>query len=230
MTLLLTMLPIYLFGNLHCLGMCGPLVMMIGKNRFRYFYFLGRISSFTLAGMLAGEAGAVLQVILNHYHIASLTSFVFGGIISVVALSTLMGWRYPGYDLLAKRLAGFNHSFSLLMLRDQPWPAFLFGFFTIALPCGQTLIVFSACALSGDLWVGMINGLVFALLTTPSLFLAMHAYRLFFNLKRHYNTIIGIFGLVVGALAICRGLAEIDMIPHLILNTESQSKYHFVIY
>lgn len=230
MTLLLTMLPIYLFGNLHCLGMCGPLVMMIGKHRFRYFYFAGRLFSFTLAGMLAGEAGAVLQVILNHYHISVLTSFVFGGFILLVALSTLLGWRYPGYDLLARRLHGVNHSLSLLMLKDQAWPSFLFGFFTIALPCGQTVIVFSACALSGDLWVGLLNGFAFALLTTPSLFLAMHTHRLFFNFKKHYNTVIGICGVMVGVLAICRGLAEVDIIPHLILNAESDSKYHVVIY
>lgn len=230
MTLLLTMLPLYIFGNLHCLGMCGPLVMMIGKHRFRYFYFLGRILSFTLAGMLAGEAGAVLQVVLNHYHIPVLTSFVFGGMILLVSFSTLVGWRYPGYDLLAKRLAGVNRSLSLLMLRDQPLAAFLFGFFTIALPCGQTVIVFSACALSGDLWVGLMNGFIFALLTTPSLFLAMHTHQFFFTLKKHYNTIIGVFGMIVGTLAICRGLAEIDFIPHLILNPAWASKYHVIIY
>ena len=57
MTLLLTMLPLYLFGNVHCLGMCGPLVMLIGQHHFRYFYFVGRTLSFTLAGGLAGAAG-----------------------------------------------------------------------------------------------------------------------------------------------------------------------------
>lgn len=230
MTLLLTMLPIYLFGNLHCLGMCGPLVMMIGRHHFRYFYFAGRLFSFSLAGLLAGEIGAVLQVILNQYHISVLTSFFFGGMILLVALSTLFGWRYPGYDLFARRLAGVNHSLSLLMLKDQAWPAFLFGVFTVALPCGQTVIVFSACALSGDPGIGLLNGFAFALLTTPSLFLAMHAHRFFFNLKNHYNAIIGISGLMVGALAICRGLAEIGIIPHLILNPGAASQYHLVIF
>jgi uncharacterized protein len=226
MTLLLTMLPLYIFGNLHCLGMCGPLVMMIGKHRTRYFYFFGRILSFTLAGMAAGEAGTVLQIVLSRYHLAALTSFLFGGIILTAGLSTLGGWHYPGYRFLAKRLAKVNHSLSLLMLKDQPWSSFLFGFFTIALPCGQTLIVFSACALSGDIWVGLINGFAFSLLTTPSLFMAMHAHRLFFNLKKYYNTLIGIFGLIVGVLAICRGLAEMGWISHLILS----SQYHIVIY
>lgn len=230
MILFFTMLPIYIFGNVHCLGMCGPLVMMIGKHRYRYFYFFGRIFSFSLAGLIAGELGAVLQIVLSHYHIPALTSFVFGILILSLALCTLFGWRYPGHQFLARRLANVNHSLSLLMLKDQPWPAFLFGFFTVALPCGQTMIVFSACALAGDLWVGLFNGFAFAILTTPSLWLAMHAHHLFVNLKKHYNTIIGVFGLLVGAMAICRGLAEVNIIPHLILNPRSESHYHIVLY
>lgn len=224
------MLPLYLFGNLHCIGMCGPLVMMIGKHHFRYFYFAGRIFSFSLAGLVAGQAGAVVQLIFNQYHITTFTSFFFGGVIILVALSTLLGWRYPGYDFLTKRMAKFNQTLSLLMLRDQAWPAFLFGFFTIALPCGQTIIVFSACALTGDPWIGLFNGFAFAILTTPSLFIAMHAHRLFFNLKNHYNVIIGVLGLIVGVLAICRGLAEIEIIPHLVMNPNSVKKYHIVVY
>lgn len=230
MTLLITMLPLYLFGNLHCLGMCGPLVMMIGKHRFRYFYFLGRLLSFTLAGAFAGEMGAVLQIAFTSYHLSSLISFFFGGIILIVSISTLIGWRYPGYEFLSRRLAKVNHSLSLLMLKDGALPTFLFGFFTLTLPCGQTLIVFSACALSGSLWVGMLNGFVFALLTSPSLFFAMHAHHLFFNLRKHYNKFIGFLGLVIGMLTICRGLAEMEIIPHLILNQKAESHYHVVIY
>jgi uncharacterized protein len=112
------------------------------------------------------------------------------------------------------------------MLRDQPWPTFLFGFFTIALPCGQTVVVFSACALYGDPFIGLINGLVFALLTSPALFAAMHAHRFFQKLKPSYNTIMGGCAVLVGLLSFCRGLAELEYIPHLIINSE----YHLVIY
>lgn len=230
MTLLLTMLPIYLFGNFHCIGMCGPLVMMISQHKYRYFYFLGRLMSFTMAGALAGGLGAVIHVFLSAYKIGALTSFIFGFLLLLISLFTLFGWHYPGYHFLSRRLAAANHTLSLLMLRDQAWPAFLFGFFTLALPCGQTLIVFSACALAGSVWVGLLNGCVFALLTTPSLFIAMHAHRLLNPLKRHYNKIVGIFGIVVAVLAICRGLAEINLIPHLILNPQANHHYHLVIF
>lgn len=220
------MLPVYLFGNLHCLGMCGPLVMMIGHHNYRYFYFLGRLLSFSLAGMAAGGVGAVANVFFKHYHFAEATSFLFGGVLLVLGICTLLGWSYPGHQWLSKRMAGVSHRLSLLMMRDKAWPAFLFGFFTLALPCGQTLVVFSACALSGDMLVGLLNGFAFALLTTPSLFLAMQAHAFLRGARHYYKAVIGVSALLVGTLAILRGFAEIDMIPHWVVSPD----YHIVIW
>jgi sulfite exporter TauE/SafE len=230
MSLLLTMLPLYLLGNLHCMGMCGPLVMMLGRHRFRYFYFLGRTLSFTLAGMLAGEAGAVLNVLLHHYHIPAVASFFFGTLLLLLGVSTLMNWHYPGYEWLALRLAGTNRTLSFLLLKDHPWPTFLFGFFTILLPCGQTLLVYSACALSGDVGVGTLNGLAFALLTSPSLFFAMQVQMFFGSLKGYYNRLIGVGGIAIGILTLCRGFAEIALIDHWVLNPGAAAQYHIVIF
>lgn len=220
------MLPLYLLGNLHCMGMCGPLVIMLGKSPFRYCYFLGRVLSFTLAGFLAGAFGAVVGVLLNEFHISAAASFLFGGIILACGVLTLLKISYPGYETLAKWLMPFNQKLSLALLKDEPWPAFIFGFFTILLPCGQTVMVYSACALSGDAAVGTLNGCAFALLTSPSLVLAMQARKTLSFAKKYYNQLIGAVAILVGVLAYLRGLAEIGTIPHLILN----SKYHIVAY
>lgn len=230
MSLLLTMLPLYLFGNLHCIGMCGPLVMMLGQHRYRHYYFLGRLTSFSLAGFIAGELGTVLHLILKQYYLAAFASFAFGAIILIAGAYSLLGWQYPGHDWLAKRLMRVHKTLSLLMLRDQAWPSFLFGFFTIALPCGQTLIVFSACALAADATVGLLNGFAFALLTSPSLWLAMHAHIALRQLKVHHNKIIGACALVISMLAFCRGLADMDLIDHWILNPNAPAEYHIVLY
>ena len=57
MSLFFTLLPVYLFGNIHCAGMCGPLMMLLAKNRYRWAYFAGRLVSYTLAGLLSAEIG-----------------------------------------------------------------------------------------------------------------------------------------------------------------------------
>ncbi len=230
MTLLLTMLPIYLFGNLHCIGMCGPLVMMIGQHRYRYAYFVGRLISFSLAGALAGGLGTVIAVTLKAYQVPAIASFVFGGGILSVGLSHLMNWKFPGGRWFAQKVAPLGKRLSLLLLKDNLWSTFLFGFFTVTLPCGQTIIVFSACALYGGILIGLINGFAFALLTSPSLFLAMKASGVLNHAKKHYNTILGVCGMVVGILAICRGMAELEVIPHWILNPQSSPEYHLVVF
>lgn len=230
MSLFLAMLPIYLFGNLHCLGMCGPLVMMIGNHRYRYFYFFGRILSFTLAGLVAGSIGAVANAFFKQYYIAEVTSFLFGGFLLLLGVFTLAKLPYPGYVWLSGRLANINRNISVLMLQDRAWPAFLFGFMTLALPCGQTLIVFSACALAGDPLVGLANGLAFAILTSPALVLAMQAHEFLRRARAYYQFIIGFSALFVGVLAILRGLAETGLISHWVINPLAESYYHLVVF
>ena len=226
MALFLAMLPVYLLGNVHCLGMCGPLVMMIGRHRTRYFYFLGRLLSFSLAGMAAGGLGAVSNLFFKQLHVSEATSLLFGMLLIFLGITVLSGSRIVLLDGLSRRLQQFNQSISLLMLKDQPASSFLFGFFTLALPCGQTLIVFSACALTGDLLAGLLNGFAFAVLTSPSLFLAMKAHQLMRRALPYYQTVIGISALAAGLLAVLRGLAEWELIPHLVLSTQ----YHIVLY
>lgn len=226
MALLLSMMPIYLFGNLHCMGMCGPLVMLLGKSEFRHFYFLGRLLSFTCAGTLAGGFGAVIGILLHELHIPIVASFLFGGTTALLGITILLKSHYPGQDQLAKLLAPLSQKLCSSLLKEKPFSTFLFGFFTILLPCGQTLIVYSACALSGDILTGTLNGFAFALLTSPSLFLAMQARKTFSFAKKYYNHLIGWSAILVGTLACLRGLAEIGFIEHFVLNTN----YHIVLY
>lgn len=231
MTLFFSLLPLYLFGNLHCIGMCGPLVMLLGQHRYRLFYFLGRLLSFSLAGLLAGELGAVLHVSLKQYYLAEILSLLCGIIIMGWGIHKLLGRQAK--PLKSNRISPLNalHRWvSTLLLKDTGWSTFLFGFFTVALPCGQTLVVFSACALAGNAWVGLINGFAFSLLTTPSLVIAMHTLTLFKRFKQYDRAVIGGCSILVGLLACCRGLAEIGWIDHWILNSHAPAAYHLVIF
>lgn len=230
MSLFLTLLPIYLFGNLHCLGMCGPLVALIGHHRFRWWYFMGRLISFAFAGLIAGLMGAVLGAVLAAYHISALVSLAFGSVILTVSFAALLGVRTPGLQTVSGILAPLNQSIAGLMLKDKRWPTFLFGLTTVLLPCGQTIIVYSACAIEGEPFIGFLNGAALALLTSPSLILAMHASQFLGRFRQHYNTLLGYAGLLVGSLALCRGLAELHLIPHWVLNPDAPQAYHLVLF
>jgi hypothetical protein len=43
----------------------------------------------------------------------------------------------------------------------------------------------------------------------------MHAHAAFSLFKSHYNQLMGCGSIAIGLLAICRALAEIDLVPHL---------------
>lgn len=226
------MLPIYIFGNLHCLGMCGPLAMMLAKQKYRLFYFLGRLVSYTIAGMIAGFFGQVLNVLLKEVHFQVITSFTFGLIFLIVGFSNLFALQlFTSLNhTISKRLARLTRPLSFLILKSKPLPTFLFGFFTVMLPCGQTLLVFSACALSGDFFTGMINGFAFALFTSPSLFLSMQADSFLSKTKKFYPYLIGISAICIGFISLCRGVADLDLIDHFSLNFGLSEAFHFIIY
>lgn len=220
------MFPYYLLGNLHCLGMCGPLVAMIGQHRYRYAYFLGRTLSFGLAGMAAGEAGAVIQNSLQRLHIPELLTFALGILMLFVAIIQGTGWHLSLPSLRLFRQ--LNHSITLLMLKDTVITTFIFGLLTVALPCGQSLVVFSACALTGSALVGLFNGAAFALLTSPSLWVAMHTMHWFQTGKKQYRRFIACAAGFAGMMAIFRGLADWGVIPHLVLG--DKNAYHLIFY
>ncbi len=230
MATFVSLLPVYLFGNLHCLGMCGPLVAMLGKHAYRYYYFWGRLFSYALAGWLAGELGAVLNVAFSQYHFSAILSLLFGIAIIVCAWPLYRQQAMPGSRKIAGWLAPLNRKLAVLLLRDTRLATFLFGCLTVALPCGQTLLVFSACALSGNPWVGMANGFALALLTSPSLLAAMSMHKMLAGMKPQYSLVMAVSACLIGLLAVLRGLAELALIPHLIIDPFSSAVFHLVIY
>lgn len=219
MTTLLVMLPYYLLGNFHCLGMCGPLVMMLGKHRYRHLYFLGRVTSYTLAALAAGSFGAVLGSALQRFHLSATVSLLFG--------AGILFFAFWGDKLTALKLPpSTQKKLTALMLQDRPLPTYLFGFCTVFLPCGQTLVVFSYCALTASAFDGALNGFVFALATSPALWLALRTSGLIRRLGDRAHLATTALAAFVGTLALLRGFAELDLIPHLVIN----SKYHLVMF
>jgi hypothetical protein len=203
---------------------------MLSRHPFRQFYFAGRLFSYSLAGLAAGEAGAVLTLFLKPYHFSEAISIAGGLLIVTWGLSLLFNWHFFKSLRHPKIFGGISNMLSTLLLKNTARSTFFFGTATVLLPCGQTLIVFSACALLGDPAAGLFNGFAFALLTTPSLLFAMHAFSFFKTLKSHANSIMAACAIAAGVLACCRGFAELGWIPHFVLNPGAKPLYHIVIY
>lgn len=224
--LILSMIPLYLIGNFHCMGMCGPLVAFLGRHPNRRAYFLGRIVAFTLAGLIAGEVGAVINHLAHLSHLSSIVTLSMALLFFCVSLTFLFNITLPKVGWVNERLRIISLSLSKLMLRERFFPIFLFGLATILLPCGQSLMVFSFSALTQDAMLGALNALLFATLTTPSLWVAMHATQFFKQANRYYRPLMGICLMLISTLTLLRGLADLEIVPHLVINEQT----HFIIY
>jgi sulfite exporter TauE/SafE len=92
-----------LLGSLgHCMGMCGPLVMMVGlqmKNRgvatilYYLLYHGARIAVYMLLGAVVGGIGSLLGLGARLSQIAGVISLVLGTSIILLGMGSWVGCR-----------------------------------------------------------------------------------------------------------------------------------------
>ncbi len=213
MTWFLALLPLYITGNLHCFGMCGPLMMTLAKHPFRNYYLWGRLASYSLVGGLSGFFG--LLVLGNGFPLLSL---ILGSFLILLAISQF----YP----INFEIFRIDKLFLTFYKRHGAPPLFILGFISVLIPCGQTLIVFATLALSESFWVGLLNGAAFALFTSPSLMFAMRAQN-WLSLSSATPKWIAFFtALLAGLISILHGLAELNVINHFVLS----NRFHIILW
>jgi len=168
-----------LLGGGHCIGMCGGIVgavtLSLPGQRPKIAYLLaynsGRITSYTLAGVLAGLIGAS-SFFLNHvlpveqvlYGIASLMLVALGLYLAGFWQGILVLERAGG--LLWKKLQPLSKK--LLPLRSSP-QAFALGMIWGWLPCGLVYSVLVAALATSSATQGGLLMLAFGLGTLPTL-------------------------------------------------------------
>ncbi|CAG0981570.1 hypothetical protein MTYP_01791 [Methylophilaceae bacterium] len=178
-----------LLGGGHCIGMCGGIVgavtMTLPGDRpkfpFLIGYNIGRIGSYTLAGVMAGAVGAsgfflehVLPVEKVLYGLASLMLVLLGlylaGIWRVLTVLEVLGGK------LWQRLQPLSRS--LLPVKSVP-QSLLLGAVWGWLPCGLVYSVLVAAIATASPMQGGLLMLAFGLGTLPTLLaMGMAAVRL----------------------------------------------------
>jgi len=178
-----------LLGGGHCIGMCGGIVGAVTmtlpgskpKLPFVLAYNLGRIGSYTLAGIIAGAVGAssfflehVLPVEKVLYALASLMLVLLGLYLAGI-------WRVlTRLEALGGRLWQHLQPYSKRLLPVRTLPqSLLLGVLWGWLPCGLVYSVLVAAVASGNPWQGGLLMLAFGLGTLPTLLaMGMTAVRL----------------------------------------------------
>lgn len=171
--MLWTAFTIGLLGSLHCVGMCGPLMIAVplgngkgGKVVRLLLYNFGRIITYAILGSMMGILGTGVFMV----GLQSWLTIILGGLFIAIGLFSLNVqlsiWEVP---LFASLYLKFKASFARLLKQNGIAAIVSLGFLNGLLPCGLVYLALAgALTLSG--WqAGMAYMLVFGLGTLPLL-------------------------------------------------------------
>jgi len=172
-----------LLGGVHCVGMCGGLVAALTVNLpgkgvrtwpIHLAYNLGRITSYTLFGVLLGALGSagfllnrMLPVQMGFYVAANLMLILLG--LYLAGFTAALAPLERGGTRLWARI---RPAASRFMPARSPLQAFPLGLVWGFVPCGMVYSVLATALVSGSAGRGGALMLAFGLGTLPNLLLA----------------------------------------------------------
>jgi sulfite exporter TauE/SafE len=212
-----------LLGSLgHCLGMCGPLVMMVSARSqangtarfFRHLVYHGaRIGVYAGMGIAVGSVGSVVMGANGHLgRLSGIVSLVLGSGVVLLGLGYL-GWLPLG------RLEGANAWLSRAMSRALRQGG-LKGVATLGalnglLPCGLVYSALLAAAARGHPLASGAAMVVFGAGTLPALLVVgIGAGALGVGVRRFFSRMAGFLIMLIGCQLMLRGLAGLGLVPH----------------
>jgi sulfite exporter TauE/SafE len=165
-----------LVGGLHCLQMCGPIVMTYSLSvpkeaawRAHLSYNAGRITIYMLLGALAGAAGGGIGMLGRMAGLAS-GARIFAGACMILAAVFMIGFT-PSNGLVNIQRHGITARFSRLIgrLLLAPGRKFRLGLMLGFLPCGLIYAALLKAMESASAISGALNMLAFGLGTMVAL-------------------------------------------------------------
>lgn len=159
----------------HCVGMCGPLVMLVARrygapaaSRSRLaataWYSAGRLSTYALLGALAGGVGAGLQAAGATIGLQRLATVVAGGALVLLGLVSLSSSADK-----ANSLSGWWSRLTHRLASRAPRHPVTAGLVLGLLPCGLVYTAVAAAMATGTAVHGAGALLAFGAGTVPAL-------------------------------------------------------------
>lgn len=202
-----------LVGSVHCLGMCGPIVLVLPGNigeRWQFFfsrvlYNLGRAITYAFMGMVIGLIGQ--SIALAGYQ--QWLGIVAG---ALMILSVLLPTQTARKILPTKQydnaLAALKRRLGALLSNSSRSSLFTIGLLNGFLPCGLVYMALAGSLAMGSALGGAAYMFLFGLGTLPLLFAASYAGGLITGeMRRKITRLIPVGVVILGVLFILRGLS-----------------------
>jgi sulfite exporter TauE/SafE len=223
--MLYTALLFGLISSFHCIGMCGPIAMMLPVDHNNptkkvlqiMLYHLGRLTAYGMLGLFFGMLGKGL-FLAGFQQQLSIAVGILMIVFVVVPERILAKYNFskPVYKLISNVKSHLGAQFK----RKSPDALFTIGLLNGFLPCGMVYAaLFGAIAMQSEL-LGVAYMVLYGIGTIPM----MSAVVLISNfitvpVRNRFQQFIPVFVIAIGALFIMRGMG-LD-IPYISPNTTS---------
>jgi sulfite exporter TauE/SafE len=195
-----------LAGSLHCVGMCGPLMISLNSNGSRKSfasYHTGRLLVYSGLGLAFGIVGQGLAL-LEVQRVLAIIMGVF--IIILYAVPSTRIWiekQYYESIVFASIRKKMNSYFS----SGSKW--FVAGVLNGLIPCGLIYLALAGSLLLAKPLLGMGFMFLFGLGTLPALILISFFEALIpEGRKRKFSSVYSVVAIVAGGILVFRGLAD----------------------
>ena len=201
-----------LISSFHCIGMCGPIAMMLPIDRNNeakkvtqiITYHIGKLTAYGILGLIFGLLG-------RSFYLAGMQqqlSIIVGVLMIVVALVpekifAKYNFSKPVYKIISKVKSSLGQQFKNKSYKSLFTIGLLNGF----LPCGMVYVaIFGAIAMQ-SVSLGVLYMLLFGIGTIPMLTAVIYISNvLSFSFRGTLQKIIPVVAVVIGMLFIIRGL------------------------
>ena len=201
-----------LISSLHCIGMCGPIAMMLPVDRNNpakkviqiMIYHLGRLTAYASLGFIFGVLG-------KGFHMAGMQqqlSIVVGVLMITIAIvpeKVFMKYNFskPVYRLISKVKSSLGSQFK----RKSADALFTIGLLNGFLPCGMVYAALFGAIAMQDVTLGVSYMLLYGLGTIPMMSAVVFISNILsVSLRSKLQKIIPVVAVFIGILFIIRGL------------------------
>jgi sulfite exporter TauE/SafE len=201
-----------LISSFHCIGMCGPIAMMLPVDRNNEakkisqlsVYHIGRLFAYASLGLLFGLLGKGLFLAGMQQQL-SITVGVLMIIITVVPERTLANYNFskPIYKVISKVKSNLGSQFKHRSYKSF----FTIGLLNGYLPCGMVYVALFGALAMPSIELSVLYMLLFGLGTVPMMSMVVLITNLVsIPIRNTIQKVIPVLAVCIGILFIIRGL------------------------
>ena len=196
-------------SSLHCIGMCGPLVVAVpfGSSKRQQdisliVYLLSKAIGYGIIGMVFALLGTASSFIIGQRILSVLSGILILGIL-------FSKYLHPNYIFTQGISRKLNTLIQYLKFNGSWYHYTTMGLFNSMLPCTMVLVAASASLASGSIRDGFIFMLCFGLGTMPALFM-VKKFQSSVSMKARINLkyAASVVGVLLSGMLVFRGISS----------------------